>query len=773
METLCVVSGNDFYQAVRNLRGCMATKPGGRYAIQGIHLKPSQQSATASQQCHAIDVVATDAYKLVITTLRAEEPMSAKEGVIMDAEFVARIAKCGQVKRCPLVEIKRDKNTLFMFRRGCIVQSGGIMEGVFPNYHAVVPAIAPYHPQTEEVSKLCTVKLKDLLQAMVAIKAAYKNIAPTGIVHENGRLHIHSDNTGWLNVETSEYTKHELSHVQLDAQHAVPMLKALGDADEVTVYLPGCNERPLLLTTDHVRAVIMPLVDKGGKTDYAAKWKAEQRAPTQPTAAEQAPQAEVVKEPPAHPVAAPPKKEQDGDGPPDNRATNRQTIAQLDKNCNTQSAKPEPQVEVPAARATIEPLPAQNEPTPEPHPPAQVEDEEENKPYHPPVLEKNEDGLPLVECPECRGTGIAKGLEQWTLKSARERPQEFNRASLAAEYGEAKVAGGQVKMLCSDAVSPIGFRQEDGRYACRKCHGKGQIVEPGVAKKQWEKRKADAAKRAEDAAASQKMLEAKKPRWATRVILAECERDQCDLQSDYFGTSVERCVAIGWLRGPRADFAQMRKAAATFDATKHLANGPKTQEHRENYSMGAGYYLKAGPRYSTGWLVRARKMERLGGIIIEDRLPDTAQPNATDEASTAIAQGNVHVTVSKYHHDKKDADYWLVTPAERQPRAQWEQLVDAAKQAGGWYARPWQNIPHGYGFPTIEQAHAFAKKYFDIQPEDASAKTVPQAMPVVAAPELAPTQKPSVSSNITKVDFTPPGRAEQELQKVLQDIDDL
>lgn len=39
-------------------------------------------------------------------------------------------------------------------------------------------------------------------------------------------------------------------------------------------------------------------------------------------------------------------------------------------------------------------------------------------------------------------------------------------------------------------------------------------------------------------------------------------------------------------------------------------------EHREKYSMGAGYYLKATGRYSSGWLVRKTRADG-GGDVIE------------------------------------------------------------------------------------------------------------------------------------------------------------
>lgn len=45
----------------------------------------------------------------------------------------------------------------------------------------------------------------------------------------------------------------------------------------------------------------------------------------------------------------------------------------------------------------------------------------------------------------------------------------------------------------------------------------------------------------------------------------------------------------------------MRKAAKHFDETAHLAEENKDYEHRENWSMGDGYYLAAHRR--SGWKI--------------------------------------------------------------------------------------------------------------------------------------------------------------------------
>jgi hypothetical protein len=168
------------------------------------------------------------------------------------------------------------------------------------------------------------------------------------------------------------------------------------------------------------------------------------------------------------------------------------------------------------------------------------------------------------------------------------------------------------------------------------------------------------------------------PAWARALIVAEREVDCSDIQSDYFNTRTTHTIALAWSRHTRDLFAELRKAAASADVTKHMGPGcdvytvrvvletdiPWTNgrgyykgershwhqeldqdgrtfatqadadafvaqasaphdisfdgtiaqfawritresiEHREKYSMGHGYYLKASGRYGSGWVVR-------------------------------------------------------------------------------------------------------------------------------------------------------------------------
>jgi len=134
--------------------------------------------------------------------------------------------------------------------------------------------------------------------------------------------------------------------------------------------------------------------------------------------------------------------------------------------------------------------------------------------------------------------------------------------------------------------------------------------------KEKEEREATAKKADEDREKGKALIDSIKPKWAKAVIVAYQEFDDCDMMTDYFATKSGPAYLLAWSKHTRDLFPEMRKAAANMEETKHLAKrpvftGPESErkwwspedEHREKYSMGAGYYLKASNRYSTGWKV--------------------------------------------------------------------------------------------------------------------------------------------------------------------------
>ncbi len=95
-----------------------------------------------------------------------------------------------------------------------------------------------------------------------------------------------------------------------------------------------------------------------------------------------------------------------------------------------------------------------------------------------------------------------------------------------------------------------------------------------------------------------------RPTWAKALIIAELHQDDSDSMTDYFAHRTTRLLVLAWSRHTRDLFPELRKAAAIAAETAELAAAPASAEHREKYSMGGGYYLKAGDRHGNGWAVR-------------------------------------------------------------------------------------------------------------------------------------------------------------------------
>lgn len=202
-----------------------------------------------------------------------------------------------------------------------------------------------------------------------------------------------------------------------------------------------------------------------------------------------------------------------------------------------------------------------------------------------------------------------------------------------------------------------------------------------------EKYRAECEERVRKTRQIQDEIMAKRPPKAAALIVAELNEDASDLMTDYHGHKTTRRVAIGWRTGKRESFKQLRAAAATFPETAHLGPGRdvwyvtqqdengqhrpidadgrfayygsraeftteaeavafirsnylahaqthcESVEHRENWSMGAGNYLKAGSDDSTGWRVRSYSLDySFASENLEDALsiPADAEQVTTD-----------------------------------------------------------------------------------------------------------------------------------------------
>ncbi|MDR2145332.1 MAG: fusion protein [Tannerella sp.] len=106
-------------------------------------------------------------------------------------------------------------------------------------------------------------------------------------------------------------------------------------------------------------------------------------------------------------------------------------------------------------------------------------------------------------------------------------------------------------------------------------------------------------------AVGRERLQSLVPADAKAVIIAELHEDDSDMMTDYVGYHRLRRVILGFSPHTKDLFSEMRRHAARFSETAHLAEENKEYEHREKYAGGAGYYL--GESKYGGWIVTKEK----------------------------------------------------------------------------------------------------------------------------------------------------------------------
>lgn len=156
-----------------------------------------------------------------------------------------------------------------------------------------------------------------------------------------------------------------------------------------------------------------------------------------------------------------------------------------------------------------------------------------------------------------------------------------------------------------------------------------ELMRRHFAKRETDNRAANEVRKAADLVKAQgeTEFERRRPTWAKAVIVAVLETNDCDHQTDYFNVKRGRVVFLAWSKHTRDLFPEMRKAAARFEETAHLATPPdvddngyrKTEdnkkwwhpadENRNKYSMGDGYFLKVDGSYASGWKVKKEVLE--------------------------------------------------------------------------------------------------------------------------------------------------------------------
>ena len=128
------------------------------------------------------------------------------------------------------------------------------------------------------------------------------------------------------------------------------------------------------------------------------------------------------------------------------------------------------------------------------------------------------------------------------------------------------------------------------------------------------------------------------------VIVARLKQNESDSQTDYYASRNQRTVILGFSKHKRDIFSEMRKHASNFEETAYLSEFNEDYEHREKYSMGAGYYL--GESKYSGWIIekvsvyeRNRTIEDFAYLAgnednIHIKKTDNTPPNQPQETKT-------------------------------------------------------------------------------------------------------------------------------------------
>ncbi len=175
-------------------------------------------------------------------------------------------------------------------------------------------------------------------------------------------------------------------------------------------------------------------------------------------------------------------------------------------------------------------------------------------------------------------------------------------------------------------------------------------------------------KQAEDEEAQQKRIRTEKieqvgrerliqifPEDAQAVIVARQMQDESDPYTDYHASRIIRTVILGFSKHKRDLFSEMRKYASHFEGTAYLSEKNEKYEHREKYSMGAGYYL--GRSKYSGWII-----EKIPVYNREQTIKDLSYTAGEEEN---IRLGNTIATHPDKQSEQTDGNYMLVEYSEK------------------------------------------------------------------------------------------------------------
>ena len=204
------------------------------------------------------------------------------------------------------------------------------------------------------------------------------------------------------------------------------------------------------------------------------------------------------------------------------------------------------------------------------------------------------------------------------------------------------------------------------------------------------------------------------------VIVAELKVNDSDLMSDYFASHNARAVAIAWSKTTRNSFPEMRKAALTFKPTEDMADPERSREERYRFhleelsgnSHSGWHILKYSIGSNEGNSNFSIPFDEISDHLtnVSTNQTNSTKPSTQTQPDNPSLPGKLQLKITDQHNDKRNFDYRLITLETNIPRKQFLDLLERCKtEFGGWYARPFKDIPSGFAFKDFHKADQFAK----------------------------------------------------------------
>ena len=149
----------------------------------------------------------------------------------------------------------------------------------------------------------------------------------------------------------------------------------------------------------------------------------------------------------------------------------------------------------------------------------------------------------------------------------------------------------------------IGYYYDENNPIFKTKDELKEIIQKAHSKKEQDEREAEQERSRKESVKiiGRKLLAEIIPDDAAAMIVGRLKQNESDSQTDYYASSVQRTVILGFSKHTRDLFPEMRKYAGNFEETAYLSEHNEDYEHREKYSMGDGYYL--GESKYCGWII--------------------------------------------------------------------------------------------------------------------------------------------------------------------------